>query len=455
MNNPASLSVAERLYGLSLIWQEANYNFAFFDRVPRLDWDAAYRDYIPQVIAAEDLVTYYELLMRFTALLHDGHTMLIPPKPVCLVLDRPKLMLMNIAGGPIVTNVSQAIGESVPIGARLVKVDGIAAEEYLSTYVMPLICETTPHRRLDQATARLLLGPQGSTVRCSFLTPQGNTLETELVRDRHSAASPWLRTPGKPDPWEVMDFYEWFYNETPITPFVFELLEGNIAYVALNTFMDEAVATLFEEKLPDIQRCAGLILDLRKNHGGNDDYGYRIVTHFLNQATEKLLVKTPKHVASYRAWGVGLKDTPADQVSSLDEDAQERWRCYKRQWWHTMNWGNLQPSQEHLALPTVILTSSETGSAAEDFLMAFQSGQGNAIRMGSATAGSTGQPLIEELPGGGMLGICTVRMPWPEVIYGQGILPDVHVEPTIDDVIHNEDRVRKMAIRHLCSVQES
>jgi len=42
MKNSVCLSVAERLYGLSLIWQEANYNFAFFDRVPNLDWDASH-----------------------------------------------------------------------------------------------------------------------------------------------------------------------------------------------------------------------------------------------------------------------------------------------------------------------------------------------------------------------------------------------------------------------------
>ena len=41
----------EKLYGLSLFWQEANYNFAFFDQVPDLDWDAAYREFIPRVLS--------------------------------------------------------------------------------------------------------------------------------------------------------------------------------------------------------------------------------------------------------------------------------------------------------------------------------------------------------------------------------------------------------------------
>ena len=75
-------SAAERIYGLLLIWQEANYNFAYFDRVPDLDWDAAYREYIPRVLAAEDIFSYYDLLERFIALLNDGHTWLLMNKDI-------------------------------------------------------------------------------------------------------------------------------------------------------------------------------------------------------------------------------------------------------------------------------------------------------------------------------------------------------------------------------------
>ena len=127
MKNSEYLSTAERLYGLSLIWQEANYNFAFFDRVPDLDWDAKYREYIPQVIAAKDLWAYYKLLSKFTALLKDGHTVVLSPKSLYLSLDRPKLTLMNIGNAPVVTNVARSIGSSVPIGSELLAIDGIGA----------------------------------------------------------------------------------------------------------------------------------------------------------------------------------------------------------------------------------------------------------------------------------------------------------------------------------------
>jgi hypothetical protein len=42
------LSVAEKVYGLSLFWKEVSYNFAYFDQVPDLDWDSAYQEFIPQ-----------------------------------------------------------------------------------------------------------------------------------------------------------------------------------------------------------------------------------------------------------------------------------------------------------------------------------------------------------------------------------------------------------------------
>ena len=145
-----------------------------------------------------------------------------------------------------------------------------------------------------------------------------------------------------------------------------------------------------------------------------------------------------------------MKDTPPDKIAELDE-ADRKWLlCYQRKMFHEDNWGNIQPAAEIVSVPTAILTDAETASAAEDFIMAFISGKGQATRFGRGTAGSTGQPLIQDLPGGGQFGICTIRMPWPVEIWRQGIQPDVWVEPTIDDVIQNEDRILRTAVDYLC-----
>jgi hypothetical protein len=60
----------------------------------------------------------------------------------------------------------------------------------------------------------------------------------------------------------------------------------------------------------------------------------------------------------------------------------------------------------------LVLTSARTYSAAEDFVVAFDAMQRGRI-VGEATGGSTGQPLLFDLPGGGKARICTKRDSYP------------------------------------------
>lgn len=60
------LSCLERIYGLSLIWKEAEYNFPFWSRLDGLNWDAAYRDSLETVAAADNLIEYYLILKKLS-----------------------------------------------------------------------------------------------------------------------------------------------------------------------------------------------------------------------------------------------------------------------------------------------------------------------------------------------------------------------------------------------------
>jgi Tricorn protease C1 domain len=71
-----------KIAGLSTVWSEARFNFAFFDRQPDLDWNQAYADFLPKVRATASTEEYYRLLMRFMALLKDGHTNVYPPEAI-------------------------------------------------------------------------------------------------------------------------------------------------------------------------------------------------------------------------------------------------------------------------------------------------------------------------------------------------------------------------------------
>ncbi|NCA93469.1 hypothetical protein EOM82_09650 [bacterium] len=89
------LTLEEKIYGLSLIWKEAEYNFPFWKRLEGLDWDKAYRDELPKVMEAKTFREYYLELSRFISLLCDGHTGVWFPReiyedagllPVCIGL---------------------------------------------------------------------------------------------------------------------------------------------------------------------------------------------------------------------------------------------------------------------------------------------------------------------------------------------------------------------------------
>ncbi|MCG6961215.1 hypothetical protein LJE82_15100 [bacterium BMS3Abin03] len=81
------LSDEEKIYGLSILWKEVSYNFAYFDKVPEIDWDETYQTYIPKVIAAKSIIEYYDVLKQFLALLKLGHKSLRTTMIYTLVLN--------------------------------------------------------------------------------------------------------------------------------------------------------------------------------------------------------------------------------------------------------------------------------------------------------------------------------------------------------------------------------
>lgn len=116
-----------------------------------------------------------------------------------------------------------------------------------------------------------------------------------------------------------------------------------------------------------------------------------------------------------------------------------RWDEDRRAYWEMDAWldggshGTIAPANgERLQVPVVILQDHATFSAAEDFLVAADA-MPHVTTVGRPSGGSTGQPLIMELPGGGGFRVCTKRDTYPDGrdFVGVGVQPDIHVEPTL------------------------
>ncbi len=47
------LTTEERIYTLSYLWKEAEYNFAFWETRQEINWDGEYKRFLPLVINAK------------------------------------------------------------------------------------------------------------------------------------------------------------------------------------------------------------------------------------------------------------------------------------------------------------------------------------------------------------------------------------------------------------------
>jgi len=443
------LSGTEKLYGLSLIWQEVNYNFAFFDQVPDLDWNAAYREYIPKVLETKSTYEYYRLLQRFIALLEDGHTDVQPPADIRNLIVRPQVQLRNFDNRAYVMNVGSSLEKQIPVGSEIIKVDNVPTGEYVQEYIIPYIASSTDYILWNRGIARMLEGLEGSGVTITIRTFDGTEREVELQRNTTSFDEEWVlpRESGR----ELLDF---------------KLLDDSIAYVALNSFADNKIVELFDSVYADIKNTNGLIIDLRNNGGGSSNIGYAIIDYLTDEKYTTSMWRTREHRAAFKAWGYWRmkerENMTAEELLAFEkryESAREEERewydrtigSYTGDWWYHGEPGTRKSERTDIFLgDVVILLGNNTASAAEDFLVAMDMLERGTF-IGERSFGSTGQPLMVELPGGGWARICTKRDTYPDgrEFVGYGIKPHVKIKPGINDVLENLDVVLEKGIEVL------
>ena len=229
--------------------------------------------------------------------------------------------------------------------------------------------------------------------------------------------------------------------------------------MALNTFGDEKVIEDFEGHLPELRKCRGLVIDIRRNGGGSSGTGYAITKHLTRKSFLGSRWKTREHRAAFKAWGKFYAEKPPQEIAEIREKADggdlERLErvigTYNGTFWYESEASTMKPGRKgKLRMPVVVLIGHDTGSAAEDFLIAMDSIQRGTF-VGQKTFGSTGQPLTFELPGGGSARVCTKRDTYPDgrEFVGYGVMPHVSVEPSVEDLLSDRDVVLERGIEVL------
>jgi C-terminal processing protease CtpA/Prc len=401
-----TLPEEERIAGLARYWAEVRSNFAFFDQVPELDWDAAFLETLPKVRAAATTAEYYRVLQALNARLRDGHTNVYPPKELRpSFYTRPALRTARIEGRVVITRLLDPAlaGAGLAPGLEILAVDGEPVESYARSRVRPYQAASTPQdlevRTYDYA---LLAGTPGSEVELLVEDAAGARRAVRLVR-----------TPQE----------ELAKVAPPFRPFELTPLGDGILRVDLRSFDTPKVVEDWLASWDQIAAAKGLILDLRDNGGGNSGHGYRILSTLIDRASSTTVWRTRLYRPAFRAWG-------------------------NAEGWHVAEPGSLEPDAAHrFAGPVAVLIGPRTYSAAEDFAVAFDVAERGPM-IGEATGGSTGQPLMFALPGGGQARVCSKRDTYPDgrEFVGVGVRPDRVVTTTVADLRAGRDPVLDAAV---------
>jgi carboxyl-terminal processing protease len=371
--------------------------------------------------------------MRFAALLKDGHTNVYPPREVTGLghYDQAPIAARPIGHRAIVVNVEKRFADQIPLGSEILAVDGVPAEDYLKTYVIPYIGASSEHALWEAAVTGyspwglgIAAGQPGTEVAFRIRTPDGQERLVRMVRDADKRAAAGQLEMVKSNAPKPMIEHRW--------------LDDALFYVALNSFNDRAIVDRFkQEVVPELSSAKGVIIDIRANGGGSTDNATAILDYFVDRPLRGSAWRSREHVAAYKAW------------ASFGN--QEYLSYQKGNAWHTGEYHEFKPSEgPKFLVPIVVLTSVHTGSAAEDFLI-FIDGVDRFTTVGEPTFGSTGQPIQFQLPGGGRARICSKRDTYPDGrdFVGYGVKPQVPVERTPASLIGNEDLALEKGIEVL------
>ena len=409
-------TVEQKVWGLIELWGTVKYNFAFFERLPKLDWDAAVRAAIPRVLAAPDQEAYYQRLNELTALLHDGHTLVVSPSLRRGAFDGPPLEFEVVEGRIVLVrtgDTDEIRAQGIRPGMELVAVAGrVPAWQWLREHALRFYPGSTKQNGEAFGMFLFLRGSKDTTVKLMLEDTAGAKRMVTVTRNSAnrdgSVFSPRIR-----------DFSRLVESR---------MVDQGIAYLRLATFDDEKVVEAFDAEFDhlDLDRLKGMILDLRYNIGGDDRFAYPIVSRLVDHSVAGITWRTPTYHPAYASWGKAETPLQGDAVR-IEPDARKRY-----------------------VGPLVVLTGPNTMSTSEDFIVPLDFA-GRVLTIGEPTAGTTGNPVNVPLPGGAILRVCSLWCTYPDgrEFVGRGIEPRVVVHPTVAGIRASRDEVLEKAVEAL------
>ncbi|MDR1091014.1 MAG: peptidase S41 [Prevotella sp.] len=415
----------QRIYTLSEIWKELHYNFAFPENLKKANIDSLYVAYLPKVEQVKDNYEYFRVLSSFIAHFNEAHTRIYADERPD---DAPPIKAMNYGERIVVSDIAQNMADKIPIGSEILKIDRIPVVEYIRDSVSPYISAATPHWKFDKSVLELFNGKPQSVVEITVRTPKGEVKDMRMVRNFAAGG-------GR----EVMA------DKTVFSPVNIRIIDKNIGYIQLNSFMGgytDTINKVFNSYLPQLRNCKGLIIDVRGNRGGSDGAWENMAYHLMPQTEFNVPARyySRINVAAYKNWG---QYRPQPQLKAYYEGTS------MEEITHSLYQNKLADSLK-LHQPVILVSGHHVGSASEDFVLLMKDTK-RAVVVGEPTVGCVGEPMFLPLPDGFSVMMCVknyVRTDGSQP-NDTGILPDIEVERDYNAYLKGKDNILERAIEEL------
>lgn len=447
-----NITNSQKIFEVSEIWKEAAYNFVYWDKL-NLNWDEEYKKELKKILETKDVYEYYRELSRFITLLNDGHTGVTFPMELYQNPEYFSMMpvILNKFGEEIaVINTTEELKDSVPMYSVLKKIDGIDAQVYIRETCYPYFWHGNEAACSLPAMNEILFGRNGSKNTFTF-EKDGKTFDVTLERSEPSKLK-WVKTDYSIKPDSSIKIIS--SSKSYVV-----YLKDDVAVIKIMTFADDSVPGKIYECFEELKNAKGYIVDVRGNGGGNSSNADAVAALFIKENFKSCFAETQVYEPTIKAWSLfredfkGLSLNEAKEKYAGDSDSIKSYRIGRNMFYVRDNGDQVKASAPgKLEGPVVVLMNENSVSAAEDFVDVMKM-YTDAVFVGNNTAGTSGQPLFENLESGGSFRICTRRCIAQngEDIYNKGFAPDVKITQSLKDFIDGVDAVMEKGLEVLKS----
>jgi carboxyl-terminal processing protease len=386
-----SLSLKARKSIFEKIWSEIHGHY-YDPAFNGVNWDDVRQRYRPLIEAAKNDAEFYALLSQMTGELHDAHTRFNSPAQWKNYKRQQGvgagLSVDDIGGKTVVVMVrgdSSAAHSGIEPGMIVLSVDGKPIAERIAEIEKSKAFSSTDRATRIFTYSRLFAGPPDTELKLGMERADGSHFEASVTRLIYSVAS---------------------NVATDVLP------SGN-AYIRFDGFQP-SITKEFRQALERFRNAPGVVIDLRRNGGGDLGVLLPIAGYFFDKKT--LFAKDKTRSGKPLSEFAGVLRLPLDLYVG-------------------------RPGDQIYSGQVVVLVDARSASSSEVFAAGMQDSKRAEI-IGSQSCGCVlGIAKPRAMKGGGVLEISEVLWYSPKgrKLEGTGILPDQTVVPTLGDLQQKSD----------------